>query len=91
MSSALASLASWSSFPFLNLLHLKIIAAASSILFFLSGVFVIAFLKPKAWQDASEAISSFGRFFYASFLKPHTGDGLGGQQGALESFYKAQV
>lgn len=34
---------------------------------------------------------SYGRFFYASFLKPHTGDGNGGQQGALESFYKAQA
>lgn len=34
---------------------------------------------------------SYGRFFYASFLKPHTGDASAGQQGALESFYKAQV
>ena len=34
---------------------------------------------------------SFSKFFYASFLKPHTGDGLIGQQAALESFYKVQV
>lgn len=34
----------------------------------------------------------FFKFFYASFLKPHTGDGaLTGQQAALESFYKAQA
>lgn len=36
--------------------------------------------------------SSFLKFFYASFLKPHTGDDSGnGQQDALESFYRAQA
>jgi len=92
MSSSLLALStSWSSFQSFSLLHLKIVLAASAILFFLSGVFVIAFLKPKAWQDTSDTINNFGRFFYVNFLKPHTGDGLGGQQGALESFYNAQV
>lgn len=90
-SSLLVLLTSYSSFPSVSLLHLKILLAASAVLFFLSGVFVIAFLKPKAWQIASDTINNFGRFFYVSFLKPHTGDGLGGQQGALESFYNAQV
>lgn len=91
MSSAWVSVTSSSSFPSLSLQHLKILVAASSILVFLSGVFAVAFLRPKVWQDTSDAINGFGRFFYASFLKPHTGDALGGQQGALESFYKAQV
>ena len=37
-------------------------------------------------------LTSFSKFFYASFLKPHNGDGAStGQQAALESFYKAQV
>lgn len=37
-------------------------------------------------------LAAFARFFYASFLKPHSGDGaIAGQQAALESFYKAQV
>ena len=37
-------------------------------------------------------LKTFARFFYASFLKPHNGDGAAtGQQAALESFYKAQV
>ena len=37
-------------------------------------------------------LTTYAKFFYASFLKPHTGDGAStGQQAALESFYKAQV
>ena len=37
-------------------------------------------------------LATFARFFYASFLKTHSGDGaITGQQAALESFYKAQV
>ena len=32
---------------------------------------------------------SLGKFFYATFLKPHDGDA--GQQSALESFYKSQA
>ena len=40
----------------------------------------------------SNGLVTYARFFYASFLKPHTGDGADtGQQAALESFYKAQV
>ena len=43
-------------------------------------------------SDVSNGLTTFARFFYASFLKPHNGDGATtGQQAALESFYKAQV
>ncbi|TVY29960.1 hypothetical protein LHYA1_G001282 [Lachnellula hyalina] len=43
-------------------------------------------------KEIPSAFESFLRFFYASFLKPHSGDGTGnGQQDALESFYKAQA
>lgn len=41
---------------------------------------------------APSRLRSFCLFFYASFLKPHTGDGHGyEQQDALESFYKSQA
>ena len=37
-------------------------------------------------------LATYAKFFYASFLKPHSGDGaITGQQAALESFYRAQV
>ncbi|QSZ29575.1 hypothetical protein DSL72_004091 [Monilinia vaccinii-corymbosi] len=43
-------------------------------------------------EEHPNAIRSFLRFFYASFLKPHDGDGTeNGQQDALESFYRAQA
>jgi len=45
----------------------------------------------KVDDENTSTFTSFLRFFYASFLKPHTGDGAGGQQDALESFYKAQA
>ena len=47
--------------------------------------------RPKEFRFPSDLVT-FARFFYASFLKPHNGDGaITGQQAALESFYKAQV
>lgn len=42
-------------------------------------------------DEIPSGFASFLRFFYASFLKPHTGDVGNGQQDALESFYKAQA
>ena len=53
----------------------------------------IPFLWRTKWSiGLVETFTSFCKFFYASFLKPHTGDQAGqGQQAALESFYKAQV
>jgi betaine lipid synthase len=71
--------------------HVHIILTACSILLLLSFVFICAFSQFTVLKDAVNSFTTFGRFFYASFLKPHTGDGQGGQQGALESFYKAQV
>jgi hypothetical protein len=60
----------------------------------LIGVIFAATLRPSKDEGEKDpsAFTSFLRFFYASFLKPHTGDGTGnGQQDALESFYKAQA
>ncbi|TGO36332.1 hypothetical protein BHYA_0128g00190 [Botrytis hyacinthi] len=65
--------------------------------FFVAVIFFArnASLYPKnSTQDEENpsALKSFLRFFYASFLKPHNGDGTeNGQQDALESFYKAQA
>ena len=55
------------------------------------GVSFTTIAGPKQYQ-APRSLRTFARFFYASFLKPHNGDGaITGQQAALESFYKAQV
>lgn len=65
--------------------------AVAAILILLGRAFLDS-LSPQASPKKSSALASFSRFFYASFLKPHGGDGkLTGQQAALESFYKAQV
>ncbi|EDO03661.1 hypothetical protein SS1G_06142 [Sclerotinia sclerotiorum 1980 UF-70] len=48
--------------------------------------------KSSEQEETPSALKSFLKFFYASFLKPHNGDGTeNGQQDALESFYKAQA
>ena len=56
----------------------------------LCSLLVLPFFAPKLFSSAKEQSLGFVRFFYASFVKPHSGDKDGGQQGALESFYKAQ-
>ncbi|KAI9808195.1 MAG: hypothetical protein M1825_004652 [Sarcosagium campestre] len=45
----------------------------------------------KGVQDVSEFLQNYWRFFRASFLKSHARDQTGGQQGALENFYKSQA
>ncbi|TVY49827.1 hypothetical protein LOCC1_G000422 [Lachnellula occidentalis] len=63
-------------------------------LFLLVGIFFTLSLRlsSKGIEDNPSAFESFLRFFYASFLKPHSGEDTGnGQQDALESFYKAQA
>lgn len=42
-------------------------------------------------QKVVNAAGHLGNFVYSCFLKPHTGDGTGNQQDALESFYKSQA
>ena len=71
--------------------HVYILLAAVAVLSTIAGVFVIAFWKPKIVENVNEFTVALGRFLYANFLKPHTGDESTGQQAALESFYKAQV
>jgi betaine lipid synthase len=70
--------------------HTQILIAGATLVL-LIGVIFAAARSTKEDEESPSAITSFLRFFYASFLKPHTGDGSGGQQDALESFYKAQA
>ncbi len=42
-------------------------------------------------KTASEHLLPYWRFFYASFLKPHTTVSTNGQRDALESFYSSQA
>lgn len=74
---------------------------------FLATIFALAF-KPKNKPGAeTNTLRAYLKFFYACFVKPHTGDSSGNQQDALvrrcllsklpkanssqESFYKAQA
>lgn len=68
-----------------------IFAVAGVLVLFL---FLVSFLyfKPTGSSFKSlHTIHAYLRFFYSSFLKPHTGDDSGSQQDALESFYRAQA
>ena len=69
--------------------YILLVVAAIALLF--AGNIFIILSAPKT-STKSNGLITYARFFYASFLKPHTGDGADtGQQAALESFYKAQV
>jgi betaine lipid synthase len=74
--------------------HTHIIVVGVTLVLLIGVIFTTTFLSSVKKEDDENpsALTSFLRFFYASFLKPHTGDGTGnGQQDALESFYKAQA
>lgn len=73
--------------------HSQIIITGASIAILIGVVFVATFAGKKNPKNDDELStwSSFIRFFYACFLKPHEKGGENGQQDALESFYKAQA
>jgi len=73
--------------------HTQILIVGSTIVLLIGVVFATTFVKSSEKDEENPGtVASFLRFFYASFLKPHTGDGTGnGQQDALESFYSAQA
>ncbi|OXV06799.1 hypothetical protein Egran_05434 [Elaphomyces granulatus] len=56
------------------------------------SVFVVALQKGKT-DDSHSGVFAYVKFVYANFLKPHDPDegGQGGQQHALESFYRTQA
>lgn len=64
----------------------------------LAGLFIVLLIGTtvaltfyRSKLELSPTIKSFYDFFWTSFLKPHEQDEGGGQQSALESFYKTQV
>lgn len=69
-------------------LHLYIAAAAFSVFALVGLVLLISFDKIKINSD--NGLSTYIKFVWANFLKPHEHGGEG-QQYALESFYKTQV
>jgi betaine lipid synthase len=72
--------------------HTQIIIVGATLVLLIGVIFALTFHTSKKEDEENPSpLTSFLRFFYASFLKPHNG-GLGeGQQAALESFYKAQA
>ncbi|CAL5869670.1 uncharacterized protein PFLUO_LOCUS3900 [Penicillium psychrofluorescens] len=69
-------------------LHLYIAAAAFSVFALVGLVLLISFDKIKINSD--NGLSTYIKFVWANFLKPHEHGGEG-QQYALESFYKTQA
>ena len=65
--------------------------AGAVVVIFLVAVFVVSYSDYNLPLTFKDSIGNYGRFIYSCFLKPHTGDGNGSQQDALESFYKAQA
>ena len=52
---------------------------------------VLSFTELSLLRKTYNAIWHYGTFAYTCFLKPHSGDGTGNQQDALESFYSSQA
>ncbi|PGH07098.1 hypothetical protein AJ79_06376 [Helicocarpus griseus UAMH5409] len=72
-----------------SIVHAQIAAAAVFVVALVSSVLLFVLCKPQGKQDS--ALSTYFKFFYASFVKPHESHSEGGQQLALESFYKTQA
>jgi betaine lipid synthase len=51
----------------------------------------LSFTELSLFRKTFNAIYHYGTFAYTCFLKPHSGDGTGSQQDALESFYRSQA
>jgi betaine lipid synthase len=72
--------------------HTQIFLVGATVIFLVAVIFATTLRSAKYDDENPSPLTSFLRFFYASFLKPHSsGEGVNGQQDALESFYKAQA
>lgn len=73
--------------------HTQIIVAGLALTVVIGIIFAINFTNSKKIIESENPgfLASLLQFCYACFLKPHEDDGSGGQQAALESFYKAQA
>jgi betaine lipid synthase len=65
--------------------------ACGVLILFVDVIFAAASASSSKYTNPFKSLGAYARFVYACFLKPHTGDGSGSQQDALESFYKAQA
>jgi betaine lipid synthase len=82
------------SFHILNLARepiSRIGIACGILVIFLAITFALATSSSTKSVAPIKALGAYSGFLYACFLKPHTGDGSGNQQEALESFYKTQA
>lgn len=77
--------------PFVSDPFSKVLFAGLLLLLFVSFIFLFSFVEAPKFLSLPETVLSYTKFFYGCFLKPHSGDGSGNQQDALESFYKAQA
>ncbi|KAM0721080.1 hypothetical protein Q7P37_003366 [Cladosporium fusiforme] len=68
------------------------VSLASVLLVFIVASYVVfSFTEVSLLRKSYNASSTYAKFAYNCFLKPHSGDGSGSQQDALESFYMAQA
>lgn len=78
-------------FPFLQDIHTQIFVVAFALSILITFVLVVNFSSTPKDNEDPGIVRSLLQFCYGCFLKPHEDDGTGSQQGALESFYKAQA
>ena len=69
----------------------QISLASVALALVLIAYFLVSFTELSVLRKTIEAANHYVKFAYSCFLKPHTGDGTGSQQDALESFYKSQA
>ena len=69
----------------------KVVVAGTVVLFFLTAIFLFAFVEAPKSLRLPETTLAYAKFIYGCFLKPHSGGKGQNQQDALESFYKAQA
>lgn len=77
--------------PFVSDPFSKVLFAGLLLVLFVSFIFLFSFVEAPKFLLLPETVLSYTKFFYACFLKPHTGNASGNQQDALESFYKVQA
>lgn len=70
--------------------HQLSVASIGGIVFVLAWI-LLFFTELSTLQKLYNNAGYLAQFVYACFFKPHTGDGTGSQQDALESFYKSQA
>lgn len=86
MASLSSSVSSWLADP----KHQLSLASICGIVFVLAWI-LLFFTELSAIKTAYNTAYHLSQFAWSCFFKPHTGDGTGSQQDALESFYKSQA